>query len=81
MCSGFVFPRMEGQCDAYCGRIFLGDMSGGGAVMLRALRFLCVEFWISTRLPMNLTIHTHKPELRTIRLAPDLPQSNYCVSR
>jgi hypothetical protein len=32
-------------------RILLGDNTGGGAVMLRPIKFRCVGIWISTGLP------------------------------
>ena len=47
----FLLAGMKAEWDAGGGRIVLGDTTGGWAVILRPVRFHCVEAWISTRLP------------------------------
>jgi hypothetical protein len=46
----FLLAEMKAQGEAGGGRILLGDNTGGGAVMLRPVRFHCLEAWISTGL-------------------------------
>jgi hypothetical protein len=42
---------MKAQCDEGGGRILLGDNTGGGAVMLKSIRFQSFGVWISSGLP------------------------------
>jgi hypothetical protein len=65
------------------GRILLGDNTGGGAIMLRPIRFHCVDDQVSTGLPL-IYLHTRTwpcVAYNQFRLALDLPERNYCISR
>jgi hypothetical protein len=46
---------MKVQSDGSGGRVVLGDSTGGGAVMLRLIRFRYFGVWISTRLTFLYT--------------------------
>jgi hypothetical protein len=52
----------------------LGGNTGGRAVMLRPMRFLCVGVWTSTKAPCN---HMHAE----FGLAPEFSGRLYCVSQ
>jgi hypothetical protein len=68
---------MKAQWDVGGGRISLGDNTGGGAVLLRPIRFCCVGIWISTGLPLVYT--SSWPYVTQIRLTADLAERNYCI--
>jgi hypothetical protein len=50
-CAVISPPGMKAQGDKGCGRILLGDNTGGGAFVLRSIGFQCAGFWFSTGLP------------------------------
>ena len=90
MCGKVLLAVMKAQWGDGGGRILLGDIIGDGAVMLRPIGFLCVGVWFSTELPFIYThiefttyIYIYMPnsDLSKIRLAPDLAEHNYGVSR
>ena len=64
-------------------RILLGDNTGGGAIMLQPIRFHCVGDQVSTGL-LSMYLHTRNwpcIAYTQFRLALDLPERNYCISR
>jgi hypothetical protein len=63
---------MKTQWDEGSGRILLGDNTDNGAVMLRPFSFQCAEFVFQLE---------HTIQYTHLRLEPDLPVLNYCVSR
>jgi hypothetical protein len=76
---------MTAQLDEHGGRILLGDNTGGRAVMLRPIRFQCVGVWMSVCLPCTYVYSWQYvysfSTCAKFELAPDLPESNYCLSR
>jgi len=50
---------IKAQCDEDRGRILLGDNTGGGAVMLSTIRFLCTAVRISAGLDYVCLIYVH----------------------
>lgn len=60
-------------------RILLSDNADGGAVMLRPVRFQCAGVWISAGIRCMYTCAW--PAYSKFRLAPGLPERNYCVTR
>jgi hypothetical protein len=53
--------------------------------MLRRMKLKCVGVWTSAarpcNMPVQLTVRTLDSDLRTIRLALDLPKRHCCVSQ
>lgn len=79
----FSLRGMKAQRDEGGGRILLGDNRGGGAVMVRPIRFQCDGVLISTGLPCICiyTWCTFDLACTQMRLASDVPERNYCVRR
>jgi len=70
---------MKAQLDDGGSRILLGDNAGGEAIMLHG-----AGVWISTVSLLYtyvVDLGIHSSDLRRIRLAPGLPELNYCLSR
>jgi hypothetical protein len=65
---------MKAQGAGSGGRILLGDNTGGGAVMLRPIGFLCFGVWFQLdRLVYTQTVdRIFNCHLRKIRLSPQL---------
>ena len=82
----FFLAGMKAQRDKGGGRILLGDNTGGGAVILRTVRFQFGAVWIPAGLPCIYTYswshicHLFSSHFRKIRLELDLAQRNDCVS-
>ena len=82
MCFECFRDWLKAQCHEGCGRVLLGDKTGGGAVMLLPNRFRCAGVWISAGpLCMYIIICMPHSGLRKVRRAPNLPERNCCVIR
>jgi len=85
LCSTqFFLAAIRAQRDEVDGRILLGVYTAGGTVILRPIRRQCVGVCFSTRLLLThiyLIIRVVNSDLLKIRLAPELPERSYCVSR
>jgi hypothetical protein len=83
-CAECFLAGMKAQWDEDGGRILLGDNTGGRAVMLRPIEFQYAGVGISTGFScvhMYLALCIIISNKRKIRLAPILPDLNYCVSQ
>jgi hypothetical protein len=75
---------MKAQLDEDSGRILLGDNTGGRTVMLRQITFQYAGIGIPTVFPcvhIYWVICIIISNLRKNRLAPILPDRNYCISQ
>jgi len=85
MREGFFLAGMTALGGEGGGTVLLGDNTGGGAVMLRPIRFQFVAAWTATGFPAiytptQLTVPVFISDLREVRLAPNLPERMYCPS-
>lgn len=76
---------MKAQSGEGDGRIMLGNNTGGEALILRLIRFQCLEFGFQLDTPQYTYVLDHMNifnfEMRKIRHASDLSKPNYWVNR